>query len=84
MRAIQLAKAALYAGARSIEKIETALEKNFQQYFVEAMAIPHSRHRFAELARVVTLPARSVAAGDPAGGRRRTMRLGKKRIKMLL
>jgi uncharacterized 2Fe-2S/4Fe-4S cluster protein (DUF4445 family) len=57
--------------ARSIEKIETAVEKNFQQYFVEAMAIPHSLHSFTELARVVTLPARSVAADDPAGGRRR-------------
>jgi uncharacterized 2Fe-2S/4Fe-4S cluster protein (DUF4445 family) len=58
--------------SRSIEKIETAVEKNFQQYFVEAMAIPHSRHPFTELARVVALPARSVAADDPAGGRRRT------------
>jgi uncharacterized 2Fe-2S/4Fe-4S cluster protein (DUF4445 family) len=24
-----------------IEKIETAVEKNFQEYFVNAMAIPH-------------------------------------------
>lgn len=64
--------------ARSIEKIETALEKNFQQYFVEAMAIPHSRHRFTELAHVVALPAPSVAADDPAGGRRRSRRRSRK------
>jgi uncharacterized 2Fe-2S/4Fe-4S cluster protein (DUF4445 family) len=34
---------------RHIEKVETALEPTFQRHFVEAMAIPHKRDRFANL-----------------------------------
>jgi uncharacterized 2Fe-2S/4Fe-4S cluster protein (DUF4445 family) len=41
---------------RQVEKIETALAPKFQQYFVEAMAIPHSRHRFPSLPRLRDLP----------------------------
>jgi uncharacterized 2Fe-2S/4Fe-4S cluster protein (DUF4445 family) len=74
----QEARTEIEQRARSIEKIETAVEKNFQQYFVEAMAIPHSLHSFTELARVVTLPAQSVAADDPAGGGRRRRRRSRK------
>jgi uncharacterized 2Fe-2S/4Fe-4S cluster protein (DUF4445 family) len=40
-----------------VEKIETALEPKFQEYFIDAMAIPHKTDRFAELAKFVTLPA---------------------------
>jgi uncharacterized 2Fe-2S/4Fe-4S cluster protein (DUF4445 family) len=40
-----------------VEKIETAIEPKFQQYFIDAMAIPHKTDRFEELSRVVTLPA---------------------------
>ncbi len=57
-----------------IEKIETALEPNFQQLFVNAMAMPNKVDAFPELARVVALPERKVAAddgGEGGGGRRR-------------
>lgn len=41
---------------RRIEKIETAVEPDFQQYFVEAMAIPHKTAPFNELRSIVDLP----------------------------
>lgn len=56
-----------------IEKIETALEPNFQQLFVNAMAMPNKVDAFPNLASVVTLPERKVLADDAGegGGRRR-------------
>lgn len=57
-----------------IEKIETALEPNFQQLFVNAMALPNKVDAFPELAKVVTLPERKVLSDDgggEGGGRRR-------------
>ncbi|MBB4066915.1 ASKHA domain-containing protein [Gellertiella hungarica] len=56
-----------------IEKIETALESNFQQLFVNAMAMPNKVDPFPNLAKVVTLPERKVLADDggEGGGRRR-------------
>ena len=58
---------------RRIEKIETALEPDFQQLFVNAMALPNKVDAFPELAKVVTLPERRTPAeGDGEGaGRRR-------------
>ncbi len=41
---------------RRIEKIETAIEPKFQEYFVNAMAIPHKIDHFPELAKVVNMP----------------------------
>ena len=41
---------------RKIEKIETAVETKFQEYFVNAMAIPHKTDTFPNLEAVVTLP----------------------------
>ena len=41
---------------REIEKIETAVETKFQEYFVNAMAIPHKADAFPNLEAVVTLP----------------------------
>ena len=41
---------------RKIEKIETAVETKFQEYFVNAMAIPHKTDAFPNLEEVVTLP----------------------------
>ncbi len=59
-----------------VEKIETALEPDFQRHFVDAMAIPNKVDAFPELARHVALPAAPV---EPAGdGRRR--RAGRKRM----
>jgi uncharacterized 2Fe-2S/4Fe-4S cluster protein (DUF4445 family) len=57
---------------RRVEKIETAIEPDFQRHFVAAMAIPHQADEFTELARVVDLPA--PPAPGQAGGRRRTRR----------
>ncbi len=57
-----------------IEKIETALESNFQQLFVNAMAMPNKVDAFPNLSTVVTLPERKVLAdaeGGEGGGRRR-------------
>ena len=51
--------------ARDVHKIETAVEPRFQEHFVEAMGIPHTTHRFTELASVVDLPVAT------AGRRRR-------------
>jgi len=47
---------------RKIEKVETAVEADFQQHFVEAMAFPHKTASFPELASVVTLPQPTSAA----------------------
>jgi uncharacterized 2Fe-2S/4Fe-4S cluster protein (DUF4445 family) len=57
---------------RSVEKIETAIEPRFQAHFIEAMAIPHKTAAYAELRKVVELPAvRESAAQGAARGRRR-------------
>jgi uncharacterized 2Fe-2S/4Fe-4S cluster protein (DUF4445 family) len=41
---------------RDVEKIETALEPNFQDQFVNAMAFPHKIHSFSHLSKAVVLP----------------------------
>ena len=56
---------------RGIEKIETAVEPKFQEYFVDAMAIPNKRDAFPELFSVVQKPA---AGAQPAGAGRRPRR----------
>ncbi len=61
-----------------IEKIETALEPDFQAHFVNAMAMPNKVEPFPELAKQVKLPekkAPSEADGQAAGGRRRRRRV---------
>jgi len=40
-----------------MEKIETATEPMFQEYFINAMAVPHKTDHFKHLAQVVSLPA---------------------------
>ena len=42
---------------RQVEKVETAVETNFQQHFVNAMALPHKIDKFPNLAKEVELPA---------------------------
>ena len=49
---------------RRVEKIETAVEPRFQEFFVEAMAIPHLTAPFQELRKAVTLPARTMSSTD--------------------
>jgi uncharacterized 2Fe-2S/4Fe-4S cluster protein (DUF4445 family) len=56
--------------ARCIEKVETAVDPDFQQYFVEAMGLPHSTHPYPNLARAVDLPE-PAETGGRAGRRRR-------------
>ena len=60
---------------RLVEKIETALEPKFQEYFVNAMGIPNSVDNFPALDGVVTLPPRKTTTGtggnaSPSGGGR--------------
>jgi uncharacterized 2Fe-2S/4Fe-4S cluster protein (DUF4445 family) len=65
--------ALLNAGARRtietqvqrVEKIETAVEAEFQEHFVAAMALPHTIDPFPELAKHFDLP-------QPGRRRRRT------------
>ena len=57
---------------RRVEKIETAIEPKFQAHFVAAMGIPHSTEPYAQLRRVVQLPAaKATPARSGARGRRR-------------
>lgn len=59
---------------RRVEKIETAVEPRFQEFFVEAMAIPHLNAPFDELRKVVALPERTVVATDASPRSRRASR----------
>lgn len=58
---------------KNIEKIETALEPRFQDYFVDAMAFPNKKDCFPNLFSVVTRPAFKKLA-DPSNGKRRRRR----------
>ena len=66
---------------RDIEKIETALEADFQEHFVHAMAMPNKVDDFPKLAGVVKLPARKprAANNDEAGPTARRRRSGGRR-----
>ncbi|MEM8839532.1 MAG: ASKHA domain-containing protein [Pseudomonadota bacterium] len=69
------------ATVRAIEKIETALEADFQMHFVNAMALPNKVDHFERLSSEVTLPERktpseSADAAGAGGGRRRRSRRG--------
>jgi uncharacterized 2Fe-2S/4Fe-4S cluster protein (DUF4445 family) len=49
-----------------VEKIETAIEPQFQAHFVEAMAIPHKTAPYPQLRKVVELPPVKIAASPGA------------------
>ena len=66
----QRARGDIEALVRRVEKIETAVEPRFQEFFVEAMALPHLTDPFVELRKVVTLPER-VAANNEQNARSR-------------
>jgi uncharacterized 2Fe-2S/4Fe-4S cluster protein (DUF4445 family) len=58
-----------------VEKIETAIEPRFQEYFIEAMALPHKSDSYEELSKVVTLPVPKPAIeGSAAEDRKRRSR----------
>ena len=59
---------------RRVEKVETAVEPRFQEFFVNAMAIPHDVDPYARLARTIRLPARRTAAKERPARRRRERR----------
>ncbi|MGA9573992.1 MAG: ASKHA domain-containing protein [Lysobacterales bacterium] len=54
---------------RDVEKMETATEKSFQQYFIEALAIPHATRSFPMLSKAVDLP--DAVAGTIGSKRKR-------------
>ena len=58
-----------------IDKIETALEPDFQRLFINAMALPNKVDAFPRLAEQVKLPPRKVLTEDGGdGGPRRRSR----------
>ena len=57
---------------RQIEKIETAVEPKFQEYFINAMAIPHKTDTFPNLSVAITLPT-----GQPSGASQKVSRADK-------
>jgi uncharacterized 2Fe-2S/4Fe-4S cluster protein (DUF4445 family) len=59
---------------RRVEKIETAVEPRFQEFFVEAMAIPHLTAPFEQLRKVVTIPERTMSSVDTGQRGRRPSR----------
>ena len=65
-----------------VEKIETALEPKFQEYFIEAMALPHKTDPYEELSKIVKLPApKAKAEGDGQNDRKRSAR-GRRRARV--
>ena len=59
---------------RKIEKIETAVEPDFQQLFIDAMAFPNKVDAFPELEKVVTLPLAKSANAETEGGENKRRR----------
>ncbi len=68
------ARAEIEAVVHGIEKIETAVEPRFQEFFVDAMAIPNKADRFPRLFSVVRAPAAGTAANEDRFRRRRRKR----------
>ncbi len=62
---------------RDIEKIETAVEPKFQEYFVDAMAIPNKSDDFPLLFSTVQKPAAAKSKKSMSAGR--TRRRGRRR-----
>lgn len=70
----QEARRKIEAVVREIEKIETAVESKFQDYFINAMAFPHKTDPFPHLFSVVTRPEAKqmdATSSDQTGRRRR-------------
>ena len=67
----QRTRGTIEALVRRIEKIETAVAPRFQEFFVEAMAIPHLNAPYPELRKIVTLPEVKARPSDPVRRSRR-------------
>jgi uncharacterized 2Fe-2S/4Fe-4S cluster protein (DUF4445 family) len=64
-----------------VEKIETALEPKFQEYFIDAMALPHKTDPYLELSKVVDIPKpKAKADSDAEGGQRKPSRRRRVRV----
>jgi len=59
---------------RRIEKVETAVDENFQRHFVDAMGIPHSSHAYPMLSKALRLPEPPKAGIGTQKRRRRRSR----------
>jgi uncharacterized 2Fe-2S/4Fe-4S cluster protein (DUF4445 family) len=68
------ARGRIESQVRRVEKVETAVEPDFQRLFVDAMSIPHRSDRFPELSKQVALPRPEPVAAEASGGKRRTRR----------
>lgn len=68
------ARLEIEAVVRRVEKIETAVEPKFQEYFVDAMALPNKTDRFPILFSVVQRPAAKTVENDSDRPRRRRRR----------
>ena len=55
----------------NIEKIETAMEPKFQQYFVDAMAFPNKTDPFPNLFSTIDKPPEKLTTESPGGRKRR-------------
>ena len=64
------------AVVKGIERIETAVEPKFQEYFIDAMAIPHASDSFPSLSSFLAA-AQPRQKAEPAPGRRRGRRARK-------
>ena len=67
----QAARDEIEAVVRRIDKIETAVEEKFQDYFVAAMAIPNKSDPFSKLFARLKKPAPKSAPADSGQRRRR-------------
>lgn len=65
------ARREIEAVVRKVEKIETAVEPKFQEYFVDAMAIPNKSDDFPRLFAAVKKPAAKSVEPSSSGRRRR-------------
>ena len=70
------ARAEVEHRVRQVEKIETAVEADFQKHFVAAMAIPHGVDDFSNLSREVDLPTGETVAATKTRRRGRRNRTG--------
>ena len=71
------ARVSIEQTVRRIEKIETAVEADFQDHFVRAMAFPHKTDPYEKLSAAVSLPWRDLTDNVPSAepsGRRRSQR----------
>ena len=77
----QSARREIEAEVLKMEKIETAIEPNFQEYFINAMAIPHKTDSFPKLSQIVDIPVASISKNDSASKRRRKRKRSETSVK---